>query len=277
MEFFTEIPALMTDPRVWASFATLAFLEIVLGIDNVIFISIIAEKLPEHQRHRARQLGLLLALGMRLVLLASISWIMGLTDPITTLELFWSDEPYDLTWRNIILLLGGFFLLWKATTEIHHEMEDSPAEEASKGDVAKATFGAVLVQIGLMDLIFSLDSVITAVGMAEHLQVMVFAVIVAIGVMIWAAGPVARFINAHPTAKMLALAFLILIAMTLVAEGLGQHVPKGYIYCAIVFSIAVEALNWRAKQKRLTEVRAEAARRRTLVDPLNPGATYETE
>jgi predicted tellurium resistance membrane protein TerC len=219
---------------------TLTLMEIVLGVDNVIFISILAGKLPQEQQARARQIGLGLALITRLLLLFSISWIANLTEPFLTLI------GFEVSGRDLILLLGGLFLIYKATHEIHTKLEGE--EEQSAGGAA-VSFGSVIVQILLLDVVFSLDSVITAVGMAEALWVMVTAVVVAVGVMLFAAGAISDFVNKHPTVKMLALSFLLLIGFSLVVEGLHFHIPKGYIYFAMGFSILVEMLNLRLSRK----------------------------
>ncbi|MFC0528753.1 TerC family protein [Phytohabitans kaempferiae] len=233
---------LLASPEIWIAFATLLLLEIVLGIDNVVFISILAGRLPEHQQARARTIGLSLALITRLLLLASLSWVIGLTAPIFTVA------GHEISGRDLILILGGLFLLAKATYEIHHSLEGAEQGPGRKA----ASFASVIVQILLLDVVFSLDSVITAVGMVEHLSVMVAAVVVAMAVMLVAAGPVSRFVNEHPTVKMLALSFLLLIGGSLIAEGLDQHIPKGYVYGPIAFSIFVEFLNlrFRSAQKR---------------------------
>ena len=218
---------------------TLTLLEVVLGIDNLVFLTILAGKLPEHQQARARRVGLLLALGMRVVLLLLISWIIGLTAPLFTVL------AQEISGRDLIQLLGGLFLLAKSTTEIHHKLEG----EHSVGVTARGvTFTGVIIQIGLMDLIFSLDSVITAVGMAEDIRVMVIAVVVAMGVMLAFADPLGNFVKAHPTVQMLALSFLLLIGFTLIAEAFELHVPKGYIYFAMGFSIFVEMMNLRLRK-----------------------------
>lgn len=217
---------------------TLTVMEIVLGIDNIVFISILTGKLPEEQRPRARVLGLAGAMVGRIVLLFAISWVIGLTEPL------FSIFGMAVSGRDLILVGGGLFLLWKATTEIHHRLEgDDPAE--GNNDVAP-TFAAVLAQILLLDVVFSLDSVITAVGMADDLWVMITAVIISVIVMMIGAGPISSFVERHPTVKMLALSFLLLIGVSLVAEGLGQHIPKGYIYFAMAFSVLVEVFNLRA-------------------------------
>ncbi|GAA1088675.1 TerC family protein [Nocardiopsis composta] len=231
-------------------FLTLTVLEIVLGIDNLVFISILAEKLPAHQRDKARRLGIGLALISRLALLASITLIMKLTTPLFTLF------GHDFSGQSLILLVGGLFLIGKATFEIHESLE---GEEGHAGSKVKAAFGAVLIQIVALDLVFSLDSVITAVGMIGDkpggIWVMVAAVVIAVVVMLVASGPLARFVQTHPTVKMLALAFLLLIGTTLVADGLGFHVPKGYIYTAMGFSLLVEVLNLLAKRKKSAPVK----------------------
>ena len=250
----------LTDPQVWASLLTLTALEIVLGIDNLIFIAILADRLPEHQRNRARRLGLALALFVRLGLLASISWIFGLTAPI--FELF----SHDFSWRDLILIGGGLFLLFKGTREIHERIEGDDEEEGSHR--GRASFTGVIIQILVLDIVFSLDSVITAVGMANHLWVMATAVIIAVIIMLLAAGPVSGFVNRHPTVKMLALSFLLLIGMTLLADGVGFHLPKGYIYAAIAFSILVEFLNQLAARRR--RLLAVTGRPRLLPPPGPP-------
>ncbi|MDX2182079.1 MAG: TerC family protein [Bryobacteraceae bacterium] len=231
----------ITSPSAWIALATLTALEIVLGIDNIIFISILADRLPVAQRKRARTVGLAAAMITRLLLLFSLGAIMRLTKPL--FEVF----GRAISGRDLILLVGGLFLLYKATHEIHEMMEgDSDRERASTA----SKFGEVILQIMVLDVVFSLDSVITAVGMAEHIEVMVAAVVISVGIMMWAAAPVANFVQAHPTVKMLALAFLLLVGMTLVADGFGFHVPKGYIYFAMAFSLLVEMLNLRAAKKR---------------------------
>lgn len=232
----------LLDAQIWASLLTLTALEIVLGIDNLVFLAILAGRLPAERQKRARQTGLALALITRLALLGSIVWIVGLTQPL--FELF----GRSISWRDIILIGGGFFLLYKGTREIHQRLEG----EALRSDAgrAAASFGSVIVQIALLDIVFSLDSVITAVGMANEFWVMATAVVIAVLIMLAASGPVSAFVNRHPTVKMLALSFLLLIGMTLVADGAGFHVPKGYLYAAISFSVAVEALNQLAARRR---------------------------
>lgn len=240
---------LLTDPAVWVSFATLALLEIVLGIDNVIFLSIVSSRLPEHQQAKARRIGLLLALGGRIVLLFALSWLIGLTAPL--FGLFGAE----FSWRDLILAAGGLFLIFKATTEIHAAMEGD--EEHGKGRPGAAVFAAVLVQIFLLDLVFSLDSVLTAIGMAEHIEVMVAAVVVAIGVMMAAAEPLSAFVQRHPTVKMLALSFLLLIGVALIADGLEFHIPRGYLYFAVAFATGIEILNLLARKRRRTAAAAD--------------------
>ncbi|WP_092499727.1 TerC family protein [Meinhardsimonia xiamenensis] len=241
---------LLSDPSVWASFLTLTVLEIILGIDNVIFLSITAARLPEHQRRPARMIGLGLALGMRIALLFSIAWLITLTEPLFT------AFSITFSWRDMILLGGGLFLIWKAATEIFDEVEGDGHDERP----ASAGFATVIAQIVVLDVVFSLDSVITAVGIADHLEVMIAAVVVAILVMMVAAEPIARFVEGHPSTKMLALAFLVMVGMALVADGFHFHVERGFIYAAMVFAGFVEALNLlRARNRRLA--RARAARR----------------
>nr|WP_298681769.1 TerC family protein [uncultured Dongia sp.] len=239
---------LLTDPAVILSFITLAALEIVLGIDNLLFVQIVASRCAPENQMMARRIGLLLALGTRLLLLASIAWVAGLTTPIWSIDWFGPEHVFDLSWRDVILLGGGLFLLAKATTEIHHHIEG--AEGGPKGG-KYMTLAAAITQIAILDIVFSLDSVITAVGMADHLSVMVAAVVVAMIVMIAAAGPVGNFVDAHPTVKMLCLSFLLLIGMALLGEGLHFHIPKAYLYFAIAFSALVEALNLWARKKKV--------------------------
>ncbi|WP_433514461.1 TerC family protein [Nonomuraea sp. CA-143628] len=230
----------VADPQIWIGFFTLVALEIVLGIDNIIFISILAGKLPPEQRDKARVMGLGAALISRLLLLLALSWVVRLTTPL--FEVF----GYGISGRDLILLLGGLFLLAKSVTEIGHSMELK--EEGGKGR-AVTSFTSVIVQIMILDVVFSLDSVITAVGMVDELGVMVAAVIVAVLVMLFASGPISRFVDKHPSIKMLALAFLVLIGVVLIAEGLGQHISKGYIYFAMAFSVIVELLNIRMRSR----------------------------
>ena len=229
----------VSSPEGWIALGTLTVLEIVLGIDNIVFISILAGKLRVEDRERARKLGLSLAMFIRIALLLSITWVMGLTEPLFTIG-------KDISGRDLILILGGLFLIAKSTHEIHDKLEG--AEGGASAKVA-ASFTAVIIQILLLDIVFSLDSVITAVGMAEDVSVMILAVIVAVGVMLVSAGPISAFVERHPTVKMLALSFLLLIGVSLIGEGLDQHIPKGYIYFAMGFSIFVEMINLRVRKK----------------------------
>lgn len=226
----------IADPQAWIALLTLASLEIVLGIDNIIFISILVGRLPESQRQSARMIGLGLAMAMRILLLLSLAWIMKLTEPLFTVF------AQEISGRDLILLIGGLFLVAKSTHEIHHAMTPT-AEGESKENVKKAGYAAILAQIAVLDIVFSLDSVITAVGMVDNIQVMVIAIIIAVGVMMFAARPIGDFVDAHPTLKVLALSFLILIGVTLIAESLDFHIPKGYIYFAMAFSVVVEMIN----------------------------------
>lgn len=230
----------LTDPNIWASLATLTALEIVLGIDNLVFLSIVTEKLPPARRPLARQIGLGLALLLRLVLLSMIVWIAGLVAPIFTIF------EHTVSWRDVIMLGGGLFLLAKGTFEIHNEVE---GEEHGEGG-GSASFAMAVVQIVALDVVFSLDSVITAVGMTDNLPVMIAAVVIAMAVMLFAAKPVSEFIQRHPTTKMLALSFLLLVGVALIADGLHFHIPRGYLYFAIAFSILVEVLNLVARRRR---------------------------
>ncbi len=235
----------LSSPEAWISLLTLTVLEIVLGIDNIIFISILSGKLPEDQRPKARQLGLAVALFSRILLLLSISWVMGLTKPIFNLG------TNEITGRDLVLLVGGLFLVYKAVKEIHHKLE---GVEDSHGNKAVTSFGAVIAQIAILDIVFSLDSVITAVGMAKHIEVMIIAVIISVGVMLAFAGAISGFVEKHPTVKMLALAFLVLIGVNLIAEGMGQHIEKAYTYFAMGFAVAVEMLNIRITKKGVKPV-----------------------
>jgi predicted tellurium resistance membrane protein TerC len=232
----------LTDPNAWIALVTLTVLEIVLGIDNIVFISVLTGRLPRHEQPRARTIGLALAMLMRIALLLAISWVIGLTAPLLTVF------GLDLSGRDLILIGGGIFLLAKATTEIHAALE---GENGGHGDGARtaASLGGVIVQIGLLDIVFSLDSVITAVGMANDIPVMIAAIVIAIGVMLVASAPLSAFVEEHPTVKMLALSFLLLIGMSLVADGFGVHIPKGYIYFAMGFSVFVELLNLRLRPR----------------------------
>ena len=233
---------LLLDPETWVALLTLTVLEIVLGIDNVIFISILVGRLPADQRDRGRLIGLGLAMGMRIALLLTISWIIGLTQPAITIA------GHAFSWRDLILIGGGLFLLWKATTEIHESLEGEDVHLQQADGTAR--FGAVIVQIVLLDIVFSLDSVLTAVGLVDEIPIMIAAVVIAVGVMLVASGPLSRFVHEHPSVKMLALSFLLLIGVTLVADGFGLHIDKAYIYAAMGFSVFVEALNLRRTRKR---------------------------
>lgn len=247
---------LLSNPDIWVALFTLTALEIVLGIDNIVFISILAGKLPVEQQRKARMVGLGLAMLMRILLLFSISWVIGLTEP-------WFDVfGQEISGRDLILIFGGLFLLAKSTFEIHDKLEGESGHSSAR---VAASFTSVIIQILLLDMVFSLDSVITAVGMADDIEVMVAAVVIAVGVMMISAGTISSFVDKHPTVKMLALSFLILIGMSLVAEGLDQHIPKGYIYFAMGFSVLVEALNLRAR------------RGKTDTEPVHLRQSYVTE
>jgi predicted tellurium resistance membrane protein TerC len=234
---------MLSDPQVWLAFVTLTALEIVLGIDNIIFISILVGRLPKEQQARGRTIGLSLAMLTRILLLLSITWVMGLSA-----DLF-QVAGFGISGRDVILIGGGLFLLAKSTLEIHHGLEGE--DEQQHAGAARATFVGVITQIAIIDIVFSLDSVITAVGMADHVEVMIAAVIVAVVVMMFLAGPIGNFVDRHPTIKMLALSFLILIGMALIGEGVGFHIPKGYIYFAMAFSVAVEMLNIRVRKRQI--------------------------
>jgi len=230
----------LTSPQTWVALVTLTALEIVLGVDNVIFVSILASKLPPGQQPRARRLGLFLAMFMRIGLLFSITWLIRLTAPL------FAVLGHTFSGRDLILLTGGLFLIAKATYEIHDKLEGDEGHGSAR---VAASFSAVLVQVMLLDIVFSLDSVITAVGMANDLAVMVTAVVIAVGVMMWSAGAIAGFVDRHPTVKILALSFLLLIGVSLMADGLHQHIPKGYIYFAMAFSVFVETVNLRVRSR----------------------------
>ncbi|MCK0198600.1 TerC family protein [Ancylobacter sp. 6x-1] len=234
MDYLLQLAA---DPTAWAALVTLVAMEVVLGIDNLLFISILTNKLPEHMRSKARRIGISLALIMRLGLLSTVAFIVQLTEPV--IELF--DHPFS--WRDFILIAGGLFLVWKATKEIHHTMQPHEEAEASAGQVMTIGYTSAIVQILLLDIVFSIDSIVTAVGMTDHIPIMVVAVVIAVLTMLLAANPLGNFIGRNPSIVMLALGFLLLIGTTLIAEGFGAHVPKGYIYTAMAFSAAVEALN----------------------------------
>lgn len=237
------LAALASEPAAWAALATLVAMEVVLGVDNLIFISVLSNKLPEQHRVKARRVGISLALVMRLGLLASIAWIVQLTEPI--FELF----GRTFSWRDVILIAGGLFLVWKATKEIHHTIDPHPSDDIFDAGALGIGFTAAIGQIILLDLVFSIDSIITAVGMTDNLAIMVIAVVIAVGVMMFAATPLANFIERNPTVVMLALSFLMLIGTTLIAEGFGAHVPKGYVYAAMAFSALVEGLNILARRR----------------------------
>src|SRR5512141_1129331 len=232
----------LVSPEAWIALATLTTLEIVLGVDNIIFISILVGRLPPQERQRARVIGLGLAMFTRIALLLSLAWMMRLTNPLFSLA------GQEISGRDLILLGGGLFLLAKAVTEIHNALEG--ADESAPGAAGQAGFLSTLIQIAIIDIVFSLDSVITAVGMANHVAVMVLAIVIAVGVMMFAAKPIGDFVDAHPTVKMLALAFLILVGVALIGEGFGMHIPKGYIYFAMAFSVAVEMLNLKLRRRQ---------------------------
>ena len=241
----------LSDPQIWISLITLTILEIVLGIDNIIFISIMASKLPAEKQKKARQIGLALAMITRVLLLLSLTWIMTLTKPLFNMgdwigitDADWLQK-LSISGRDLILIIGGLFLIYKSTTEIHDKLE---GEDHSVETKAVVTFSGVIIQILILDVVFSLDSVITAVGMADHIGVMIAAVIIAVAVMMVSAGGISNFVNKHPTVKMLALSFLLLIGVSLLAEGFEQHIPKGYVYFAMAFSVLVEMLNLKMKK-----------------------------
>jgi predicted tellurium resistance membrane protein TerC len=255
---------IFAQPEAWAALLTLMVMEVVLGIDNLIFISILSNKLPAEQRVRARRLGISLALILRLLLLSGIAWLVGLTAPVFDLGIQGAPGAHgepgfetEFSWRDLILIAGGLFLVWKATKEIHHNMDPGPDDDVFDTSRATLGFGAAIVQILMLDLVFSIDSILTAVGMTEHLPIMVVAVLFAVAVMMFAATPLAEFINRNPTVVMLALGFLLMIGAVLIADGFGVHVPKGYIYAAMAFSALVESLNMMARRSRERK-RAEA-------------------
>ena len=244
MEYLLELAA---SPTAWVALATLVAMEIVLGIDNLIFISILTNKLPMEYRSKARRIGISMALVMRLALLSTVAWIVQLTEPVIDIL------GKSFSWKDMILIAGGLFLLWKATKEIHESVDPRAQEESKASSTITLGFAAAIGQILVLDIVFSIDSIITAVGMTEHLPIMIIAVVSAVIVMLVAADPLAKFINDNPTVVMLALGFLIMIGMTLIAEGFGAHVPKGYVYAAMAFSTAIEVLNImsrRARQRR---------------------------
>jgi len=246
---------LLSSPEAWIAFATLTALELVLGIDNIIFISILVDKLPKERREFARKIGLFMAMFMRIGLLLVLAWIVGLVAPLFTVL------GQEISGRDLILILGGLFLIWKSTSEIHQSMEGG--EDSHGAKAVKATFNAVILQIMLVDLVFSLDSIITAVGMVDDVRIMIAAVIGSVALMMVFAGPIGRFVSDHPTIKMLALSFLVVVGVVLVAEGFDNHVPKGYVYFGMAFSLAVEMLNIRTRKK--------SARRVQLHPPHIPG------
>lgn len=232
---------MLADPQIWIAFATLTALELVLGIDNIIFISILVDKLPVERREFARRIGLFGAMFMRIGLLLTLAWIVGMTAPL------FSVLGKDISGRDLVLIGGGLFLLWKSVGEIHQTIEGEE-EEIDGASVVKATFGAIILQIMVIDIVFSLDSIITAVGMVKEVAVMIAAVIASVGLMMLFAGPIGRFVSANPTIKMLALAFLVVIGVVLIADGFGYHMPKGYIYTAMAFSLLVELLNMKMRK-----------------------------
>jgi len=254
---------LFSQPETWAALLALTAMEIVLGVDNLVFIAIVTNKLPEDQRPLARRIGIGLALGLRLVLLGAIAWIAGLTATVFDLGITGASGEHGaptfdtaFSWRDIILIFGGAFLVWKATTEIHHKVDPHPAPSVFKPGKKSVAFASVITQIILLDVVFSIDSILTAIGMTNHLPIMVIAVVIAVTLMYVSAGPLSRFVNNNPTVIMLALAFLLMIGMVLIADGFGRHVPKGYIYAAMAFSVFVEGLNLLAR-KRSASAHAE--------------------
>jgi predicted tellurium resistance membrane protein TerC len=251
IEFLAPHFGWLNDPTAWIALLTLVVMEVVLGIDNLIFISILTNKLPAEQQKSARRLGISAALILRLVLLATISFIVKLTEPV------FSALSHDFSWRDLILIAGGLFLVWKATREIHHTVDHDEDEADPLGHVVKMSIGAAIFQILLLDIVFSIDSIITAVGMTDEIAIMYIAVIAAVSLMLVAAEPLSRFIARNPTIVMLALGFLLMIGMTLIADGMGYHVPKGYIYAAMGFSALVEILNMLTRRKKKTKPRAD--------------------
>ena len=246
----SDMMELLIDPQAWIALATLTALELVLGIDNIVFISILVDKLPKAQQELARRIGLFMAMFMRIGLLLVLAWIIGLTAPLFTVL------GQEISGRDLILISGGLFLIWKSTGEIHQSME---GEEGHASGAVKATLTAVILQIMVVDMVFSLDSIITAVGMVDRIEVMIAAVILSVGLMMLFAGTIGRFVSAHPTIKMLALAFLVVVGVVLIAEGFDQHVPKGYVYFAMAFSLGVEMLNIRLRKRSARPVALHAA------------------
>jgi len=266
-EAMTEITALLTDPAAWAALITLVVMEVVLGIDNLIFISILSNKLPPEHRQRTRRIGIGLALIMRLGLLATIGFIVALKAPIFDLGLGGEGWDTAFSWRDLILIAGGLFLVWKATKEIHHAVDTTPSDdllEKDKTDAVINNVGSAIVQIIMLDLVFSIDSILTAVGMTDHVPIMMVAVIIAVAAMLFASDPLGDFIDKNPTVVMLALGFLLMIGMVLIADGFGVHVPKGYIYAAMAFSALVEGLNMMGRKAAQKKAAALAARQAEL-------------
>jgi len=268
-----SILPLLTDPAAWLALVTLVVMEVVLGIDNLVFISILSNKLPVEHRTRVRRIGIGLALVMRLALLSTVAFIVGLTAPVFDLGIVGPLDRHGeaafetaFSWRDLILMVGGLFLLWKATKEIHHTVDPAPDKHhdlLDKKDVVVANVGSAIFQIVLLDLVFSIDSILTAVGMTDHLAIMFAAVIITVLLMLLAADPLANFINENPTVVMLALGFLLMIGMVLIAEGFGAHVPKGYIYTAMAFSAVVEGLNMMARKRKTAAEKKAAAQAST--------------
>ncbi|GAA0642294.1 TerC family protein [Brevundimonas lenta] len=262
-----SITPLLTDPAAWAALITLVVMEVVLGIDNLIFISILSNKLAPEHRQRTRRIGIALALIMRLGLLATIGWIVGLTKPVFDLGIAGAGWDTAFSWRDLILIAGGLFLVWKATKEIHHAVDVTPSHallEKDKKDVIINNVGAAIIQIIMLDLVFSIDSILTAVGMTDHVPIMMVAVIIAVACMLFAADPLGNFIDKNPTVVMLALGFLLMIGMVLIADGFGVHVPKGYIYAAMAFSALVEGLNMMGRNASIKKAALEEARQAQL-------------
>lgn len=262
-----SITPLLSDPAAWAALVTLVVMEVVLGIDNLIFISILSNKLPPEHRQRTRRIGIGLALVMRLGLLAAIGWIVGLTAPVFDLGIHGESFDTAFSWRDLILIAGGLFLVWKATKEIHHAVDVTPSNdmlEKDKKDVVINNVGSAIFQIILLDLVFSIDSILTAVGMTDHVPIMMVAVVIAVIVMLLASDPLADFIDKNPTIVMLALGFLLMIGAVLIADGFGVHVPKGYIYAAMAFSALVEVLNMWSRNAQIKKNQAAEAAQAAL-------------